>query len=307
MAVLTSLVMLSGLAYAESPGTLPKGSEVVYAGAGVTTFSQLDQGGGSTDRDRELRTRADLYGSMGVTERFQLSASIPLVYSTVVDRGADIWPCPEFLPGEGYCESYVTAGQARLDARYGVAQDKTKVTLGLAADVDSWNAGRRGQYNSAGSGRSMVEAFVVAGRKVSAGEWRLRGLALAGFGYSIAPDATSADGIVTVKAPGDQVRGSLELRAKAPGPLAFELGAHGLQRLSGVPIDDGNWVGDWFFSSQDRWNVLQYSHIAGSAKVSIDLPKNNGLHIGASRVLAVANGPSDLWDMSLGWHHYFAP
>jgi hypothetical protein len=299
------LLMLAGPAQAESAGTLPKGSEVVYTGLGFTTFSQLDQGGGITERDRELRTRLDLYGSLGLTDALQLSLSAPVVYSTIADD-PDNLPCPGLLPGEGYCESYATLGQARLDARYGLVNKQGKVTVGLAADVDRWNQGRRGQYNSAGSGRTAAEAFLVTGGEVPAGDWKLSGLLLGGYTHSFAPDATSADGTITVKAPGDTLRGSVELRAKTPTPVAIELGAHRLQRLNGVELD-GAWVGDWFFSSRDRWNVLQYSHWAGSAKVSIDLPDNMGIHVGASRVLAVENGPADLMDVSVGWHRYFAP
>ena len=300
-----SLLLFVGAAHAESAGTLPKGSEVVYTGLGFTTFSQLDQGGGIAERDRELRTRLDLYGSLGLTDALQLSLSAPVVHSTIADD-ADNLPCPDLLPGEGYCESYVALGQARLDARYGLVRKQAKVTLGLAADVDRWNQARRGQFNSAGSGRTAAEAFVVTGAEVPAGDWRLSGLVLGGYTHSFAPDATSADGSITVKAPGDSVRGSVELRAKTPAPVAFEVGAHRLQRLSGVDLDDA-WGGDWFFSSKDRWNVLQYSHWAGSLKVSVDLPQDMGIHVGASRVLAVENGPTDLMDLSIGWHKYFSP
>ncbi len=304
MMLLTAL-LLSAVSRAESPGTLSKGAKVLYAGAGLSSFSQLDQDGSTTQRDRGVRSRADLYGSFGLTDALQVSASVPVVYSAIVDA-TDTLPCPGLLPAEGYCEAYATVGQARLDLRYGVLREGGALTLGLAGDVDNWNAGRRGQYNSAGSGRSMVEAFAVGGGDMKAGDWRVRALGLGGFGYSLAPGATSTDGSVTVKAPGDMVRGSVELRAKAPGPLAFELGVHGLKRLSGVDLD-GDWAGDWFFSSKDRWNVLAYSHLAGSAKVSVDLPNDNGVHLGASRVLAVDNGPTDLFDISLGWHHYWAP
>lgn len=303
--MLVGWMLWLGVAQAESAGTLPGGSQVVYTGLGLTTFSQLDQGGGVTERDRELRGRLDLYGSLGLTDALQLSLSAPVVASTIADDPNHL-PCPGLLPGEGYCESYLTLGQARLDARYGLLREKAKVTLGLAADVDRWNRARRGQYNSAGSGRTAAEAFLITGGEVPAGAWRLSGLAVGGYTQSFAPDATSADGTLTVPAPGNSVRGSLEVKARPPGPVAIELGAHAVQRLSGVDLDD-DWVGDWFFSSRDRWNVLRYSHWAGSLKLSVDLPDNMGLHIGASRVLAVENGPADLTDVSIGWHRYFAP
>lgn len=299
------MLLLVGAAQAESAGTLPEGSQVVYTGLGLTTFSALDQGSGVVERDRGLRTRLDLYGSLGLTDAMQLSLSAPVIYSTVADD-PDNLPCPNLLPGEGYCESYATLGQARLDGRYGLVRKKAKATLGVAIDVDRWNRARRGQYNSAGSGRTTTEAFLIAGGDLPVGAWTLSGLMLGGYTRSFAPDAISADGTMTVRAPGDTVRGSIELRARPPAPFTVELGAHTVQRLSGVPLD-GDWVGDWFFSDKDRWNVLQYSHWAGSLKATVDLPDNMGVHIGASRVLAVDNGPADLMDVSIGWHRYFAP
>lgn len=298
-------LLWTGLAVAESPGTLPAGSRVVYAGGGYTSFSELDQGGTVVERDRGQRMRADLYGSAGLTERFQLSASVPLVYSQVADDPS-LAPCPELLPAEGYCDRYFTVGQARLDGRVALTQDRLKLTGGLAAEVDAWNQDRRGQYNSAGTGRTVLEAFAVAGGGVPVGGWRMRGLVLGGYGQSLAPEVTSADGETTVKALGNHLRGSAELRAKTPGPVALEVGVHGLRRLSGVDLDTA-WAQDWFPASKDRWNVLAYRQLSGSAKVSVDLPHSQGLHVGGSRVLSVDNGPTDLFDVSVGWHKYFAP
>ena len=308
--MLLSLALLVAPAGAESPGVLPKGSEVVYSGAGFTTFGSLkqrDAAGRSevVQRDRELRPRVDLYGSLGLTDGLQLSASVPVVGSVVSDDPA-LQPCPQLLQSEGYCDSYLTVGEARIDARYGLLRRRTKVTAGLAAQVDSWNAGRRGQYNSAGSGRTQLEAFVVTGGEVQAGDWRLRGLILGGYAYALAPSVTPTGGGAPVKAPGDSVRASVEGRANAPGPLAFEVGVHAQQRLTGVALDSA-WVDDWFRSSLDRWNVLQYSAVAVSGKVSVDLPNSMGLHAGLTRTVAVENGPADLTDVSVGWHRYFAP
>ncbi len=298
------LLATTAPARAESPGVLPKGSEVVYAGGGFTSFSSLTQGDTTVERDRELRFRGDLYGSFGLTDRLQVSASVPLIYSTIADDSA-LLPCPNLLQAEGHCESYFTVGQARLDGRVAILQDKVKLTGGLAGDIDAWNQSRRGQYNSAGSGRTVVEAFAVTGGGVPAGEWRLRSLALFAYGQSLAPEVSSRTG-ESVKALGSHVRGSVELRAKSPGPLAFELGIHHFRRLSGVALDTA-WIQDWFLVSQDRWNVLAYQAWNASGKVSVDLPNHQGLHLGAARVVSVDNGPTDLFDVSLGWHRYFAP
>ena len=308
--MLLSLALLVALASAESPGVLPRGSEVIYSGVGFSTFSALQQtdaaGQSETvERDRELRPRVDLYGSFGLTDGLQVSASVPVVGSVIAEDAA-VGPCPELLQSEGYCESYLTVGEARLDARYGVMRKRTKLTAGLAAMVDNWNTNRRGQYNSAGTGRTQLEALVITGGTVKAGDWKLRGLVLGAYAYAVAPSVTPTGGGPAVKAPGDSVRASVEGRADAPGPLAFELGVHAQQRITGVALD-GAWVDDWFRSSLDRWNVLQYGAIALSGKVSLDLPNSIGLHAGVSRAVAVSNGAADLTDVSVGWHRYFAP
>jgi hypothetical protein len=298
-------VLWSATAHAESAGTLPKGSEVIYAGLGLTTFAKLDRGNGVEDRDREVRPRLDLYGSLGLTERLQISLSVPVVYSTVIDD-PDAQPCGVFYPEPTYCDAYMTLGSARLDSRLALLRKKTKLTAGLAANVDRWNAARRGQFNSAGSGRSNIEPLLVAGTSVDAGKWNIGGLALGAFALSLGEETTSADGSITLRSPPHSIRGSVEVRADAPGPLALELGWHINQRLGGVPMDSA-WVDDWFWPSKDRWNVVQYSSQALSGKVSIDLPQNMGVHVGVGRVVAVEYGPPDTTDVSIGWHRYFKP
>ena len=97
-----------------------------------------------------------------------------------------------------------------------------------------------------------------------------------------------------------------EVRVNPPAPLAVEAGVHWMQRLSGVPLA-GTWGQQWFPETKDRWNVLQTRLVMGSAKVSIDLPKSMGVHIGGNWLFASAEAPSDLFDVSVGWHKYFAP
>ena len=308
--MLLSLLLTLLAARAESPGTLPGGAAVVYTGAGVTTFNRLTQDGEVQLRDREVRLRGDLYGSVGLTDRLQLSASAPLVASFVVDNPDEL-PCPGLLQSEGYCDSYVTVGQGRAELRYGVRRGAPWLTLGAAADVDRWNHERRGQYNSAGSGRTVLEGLAVVGAETGLGGWAVRGLVLGAYGRSLGPEVSSSveagsgqDPIV-VQAPGDTVRGSVEVRGHRDG-LAVELGGHVVQRLSGVDLD-GDWVQDWFLTSQDRWNVLRYRGVAVSGKVSLELPGSSGLHVGAHRLVAVDNGASNTTDVSVGWHRYFAP
>lgn len=296
---------LATLAWAESPSTLPAGSKVLYSGLGVSTFSQLDQGGGTTARDRAVKPRLDLYGSMGLTERVQLSLSAPLAMGFVVDA-PDRLPCPNLLQDENYCSTWATVGPARLDGRVALLRSTFQATAGLALGGDPWNRGIRGRYNSPGTGTPHAEAFAVVGPQVPMGDWSLGLVGVGAFAYSLAPRATSADGTVTVRAPGDQVRASGEVRVKPPAPVAFEAGVHWMKRLSGVPLA-GTWGQQWFPTTKDRWNVLQTELLVGSAKVSIDLPQSMGIHVGASWLWASAEAPSDLVDLSVGWHRYFAP
>jgi hypothetical protein len=151
----------------------------------------------------------------------------------------------------------------------------------------------------------MLEGFAIVGGSVPVRDWSVRGLVLGAYGLSLAPEATPASS-AQVQAPSDTVRASAEVWADMPGPLAVELGGHAVQRLSGVDLDS-EWVDEWFGTSLDRWNVLQYGAIAVSGKVSVDLSAHSGLHVGASRVVAVDNGASNTTDVSVGWHRYFAP
>lgn len=102
--LLWTLVTWTSSSLAESPGTLPGGAKVVYSGVGVTTFNRLTQNGEAVLRDREVRSRLDLYGSYGLTDRLQVSVSAPVVHSFVVDDPDEL-PCPNLLSAEGYCET----------------------------------------------------------------------------------------------------------------------------------------------------------------------------------------------------------
>ena len=296
---------LLSVALAEAPSTIPKGSKVLYSGVGLSTFSRLDQGAGTQTRDRAVKPRLDLYGSWGAAEWLQLSLSAPLQMGVVLDD-PDLLPCPNLLSEEDYCSTWAGVGTARLDARTPILKNTFKLTGGLAAMADPWNRGTRGRYNAPGPGTASAEAFVVAGPVLPVGDWTVRILGVGAYAYSFAPKATSADGTVTVKAPGDQVRGSAELRVKPPAPVAVETGVHLMQRLSGVPLS-GDWGTQWFPETKDRWNVLQTRLVMGSAKVSFDLPSSMGIHVGGTWSYAVSGGPSDLFDVSVGWHKYFAP
>jgi len=292
---------LAALAWADEPTTLPQGSATIYSGLGLSTFSQLD----GTQRDRSVLARADLYGSYGVHERLQLSLSAPILYGTVLDDPSQL-PCPNLLTDEGYCDAYVTVGSARLDGRVPLVRGPMRVAAGLALGGDPWNRPLRGRYTSPGTGTPYGSVYALAGPRLALGDGALAVTGGGGFTYRLAPTATSAGGDVTVKAPGDAVEALLQLKGSLPWPVHLQTGVFYQQRLTGVPLG-GSWNADWFASSRDRWNVLQTRLLQGHGKVSVDLPQAMGLHATVTWLYDVAEGPTDLVDVGVGWHKWFAP
>ena len=294
------------VALAESPGVMPAGTRAARAGAGLTTFRDLGFGSGAIAGDRVVQPHVDLYGAWAPAPRLQVSGSVPVVASWVTDGDAPL-PCPDGLPTEGHCEGFGTVGAARIDARYGLlAAQRGTLTLGVAAGSDRWNAARRGQYNAQGTGRSHLEALVIAGTRADPGAWTLDGVLLTAFGYSLAPSVTSAAGGVRVPGPGDHVRASLELHARPPGPVTLLVGAHALQRLSGVELDAA-WIEDWWRASLDRWNVLMARQVTCSAGIGFEVAADRRIELQVQRAVAVQRAFQDTTDVSVGWHQTFAP
>lgn len=296
------LLWLLTMAWADEPTTMPQGAASVYTGLGGSSFRRLNDG----VRDRSVKVRADLYGAYAVHDRLQLSLSAPLLYGTVIDD-PDQQPCPNLLTAESYCVPYLTVGSARLDARTPLVRGPFRLAVGLGLGGDPWNRSKRGRYTSPGTGTPALSPYVLTGPRIPLGDKAaLSVTAGGGFVWSLAPDATSSGGEITVKAPGDAVQVLGEVRAELPGPVSLQTGVYYDHRLTGVPLG-GSWQQDWFSSSLDRWNVLQTQLLRGSGKVSVDLPKSMGLHLGVTWLYEVQEGPTDLFDVSLGWHKYFAP
>jgi hypothetical protein len=286
--VLTLLLALC--AHAESGAVLPAGAGVGYAGVGLSTF---ETGSSGLPRDRQLRSRLDLYCAWGVARRLQLSVDVPLVYNTTVaieGRG----PCP----GVGdWCAPVASAGEAGVHLRAQLVDSAFDLTVGLGLRTDAWNAPTRDRWTNAGLGTTAGVASLIAEQAIGGG-------AALAYGHFALVDGRAVDGPGTPRLPGDLLVGGLVGRAPL-GRLTGEVELSGLSRLAGVPYGDV-WL-DQYYDTPDRWAALRYRELKARAKLSIPLGDRSGLHISAGRVLLVDSGPRDATDLSVGVHRYLPP
>lgn len=289
-----ALVWLSLLApaRAESAGTLPAGSATIYGGAGIGTFRY---GSSGLERDRQWRARADLYGAIGLGERLQLSLDGPLAVNWVQERSG-VGPCPTDGYEGDYCDTTATAGEVGLHARYRLTPGP-----GLAAELglrsDAWNAGTRQRWTNAGLGTTSLVGGLIGGW--SSSRWGLVGAARYRLTFGRIVDA----GLGEVELPGDEVSGLVEVSYR-PG-LSYTLGLGGVARLWGVEY--GEEYVDYYRLTPDRWASLAWRALRAEVKVSAPLGETAGLHLAAGRVIAAANGPRDITDVSVGVHRWFPP
>ena len=295
------------IASAESAQTLPAHSQVVYAGLGLNTYEQLQftDGTGSEDQtlDRGLRTRLDLYGAMGLHERLTLSAILPVVHSTVLDDD-DRGPCPDGQPFDDFCTAFTTLGPSALGLRFRATSSPLVLTAGISAGGDPWNSGVVGRYTSISDAALGLRPELLAERAFELSGGYGLGLLTAGayryvFG-SDAPDGTAG----SFTTPADEFQWQGELHVKTPHKVRIEVGAKGMHRLWGLDWDEAYQVG--YFPTDDRWRVLWYRQVEATAKLSLELPADMGLHLGMSRVVQVRNGPPDTVDITLGVHRFFS-
>ncbi len=296
-----------GVAHGESGWTLPDGAHVLYGGLGANTFSQLqfaDDVEGQQTIDRGLRTRVDLFGATGLTDRLQLSAYVPVVHAQVLDtegRG----PCPDGVGTStevDYCDPFTTVGAPAVQARYAAVTDPLRLVAGFAVAGDPWNASKRGRYVGYGDAVVDLQPSLIVARSWTLGatEVGLLGRGAYTWRFSRLIEDSPAG---SFRAPADDLRWLAEVHLAPPGPVSIELGLHGLERLWGL-----DWDGSYqaaHFPTVDRWTTLYYKHVAAGAKVSVALSETMGLHLGASRVISVRNGPPDTLDFSVGVHRYF--
>ncbi len=302
-----TLLLATGAAQAEQTDVLPDGAHVVYAGLGVNTFKKLQfidgDGGEAQDLDRALRTRVDLYWATGLGSRFQVAASLPVVHSTVLDSD-ERGPCPDLFADQQYCEGFLRPGQLAVTGRF-LALDKA---VGIATELglrgDPWNAGLRGRYTAYGEGTVDLQPGAVIDWDVALGSWDLRLVGAGSYAFRFSRLVTEGSA-GSFRAPGDHLSGLAEVQLAPPGKVSLTLGTAGMRRLWGL-----DWDSDYqaeYFPTDDRWTVLWYRQLAAYGKVSVALPKDMGLHLGAGRVVRVRNGPPDTWDVTVGVHKYYGP
>ncbi len=301
-------LMLPAVSHAETADALPDGSQVVYAGLGFNTFKRLQfgefDGSEAQELDTALRTRLDMYWAMGLADRLQISAALPLVHSMVLDSD-DRGPCPDLFEDEDYCKGFFRPGQLSVAGRYQLVRRKVSLAGDLSLRGDPWNGDLRGRYTAYGEGTVDLQPGATLDWDADlGGDWALRlvGAGAYTFRFSRLNDDGSAG---SFRAPADHISGLAELQVMPPGPVSVTLGSAGMQRLWGLDWDAA--YQEDYFPTQDRWTVLWYKQVAAYGKVSIDLPKDIGLHVGAGRVLRVRNGPPDMWDFTVGVHKYYGP
>jgi hypothetical protein len=303
--------LLIPLAAAESAGTLPAGSDVIYAGLGGATFNHMRQSDGqsvsSGERDRYLAGRLDLYFAHGLTDRLQLSAWAPVGAAVVLEDSAGL-PCPSVAQSDdpdfqGYCNPTVSAGVAGVEGRFKLTGGAVDVTAGLAAAGDPWNAGTRGRYTALGHGTLGLAPALFVGRGFALGGRRSGVTAYGYYMWRFWP--TLADeGALQGGSPPDRISGGLEWFV-GWDHWTWQLGVQGAARPGGLQWDD-SFAADYWPSSE-RWLALADSSVRAEVKASLALPKDSGLHIAVGQLLYSTNTAAWMTDFSVGVHRYFAP
>ena len=267
---------------AESAWLQPEGEGVGYLGVGLGTFAV---GASGLPRDRQLRARLDTYAAFGLKRGLQLSFDAPLAHNWV-QQAPGLGPCPSAA-----CAPVTTVGEAGAELRAPLWSGRSRGVVGLGLRSDAWNIGTRDRWTNAGLASTSAVAVLVAegGRgPVSAVGWARYALV---FGR---PSTVPGGG----RWPADLASAGAAGAVQA-GAHRVELGLGGAARLGGLEYDD--WVQP-YLNAPDRWAALAWRALVVQGKWSLALGPDMGLHLGVSRVVAQANGPADLTDLSLGLH-----
>jgi len=284
--LLTAALAASPLpARAESAWLQPEGEAVGYVGLGLGTFAV---GASGLPRDRQLRSRLDTYAAFGLPRGLQLSVDAPLMHNRALQDPA-LGPCPAAA-----CAPVSTVGEVGVHLRAPLWSGGSRGVAGLGLRTDAWNVGTRDRWTNAGLGSTaLVGSLVGEGGR---GPWGAG--AAAHYSLVFGRPSTVGDG---GRWPADLASGSAWL-ARQQGAHRIEIGLQGAARLGGLEYDD--WVQPYLTAS-DRWAALAWRALQAQAKWSLALGPDAGLHLGLSRVIAQANGPADLTDLSLGLHRRF--
>jgi len=308
--LLLALLLAAGLtgdARAESAGTLPSGADVVYLGVGGATYASIDVNDGAAvsegARDRAYKLRLDTYYAHGFTDRFQLSAwAAPAAAGFVTDTAG--LPCPDIGERggayEGYCDPTVSVGEVGVQARYRLSRGDWRVTAGLAALGDPWNAGTRGRYTAVGVGTLGLAPGLYLGRDFELGGRPSGVVAYANYIWRLTP--TLEEGSLAGQTPPDVAGGGVEWRLGF-GRWTGQLAVAGGSRVGGLlwnePFVDEYWPTD------ERWLALRDRYLKAEAKASLALGDSAGLHLSAGRMLLATNTSETLTDVAIGVHRYF--
>lgn len=279
------MALSAPVALAESAWLQPPGEGVAYAGLGFGTFAV---GASGLPRDRQLRGRLDTYAAFGLKHGLQLSFDAPLVHNRVREQPS-LGPCPAAA-----CAPVSGAGEAGLHLRGPLWSGATRGVAGLGLRSDAWNQGTADRWTNAGLGATaLVCSLVTEGGR---GPWAAG--ASAHYAAVFGRPSSIGDG---GRWPADLVSGSTWI-ARQTGPLRIELALQGAARTGGLEYAD--WVQP-YLTADDRWAALAWRALQAQLKGSMALGPRAGLHLGLSRVVAQANGPADLTDLSLGLHRSF--
>jgi hypothetical protein len=290
---MTGLVLLLAAALAETPTTLPGGSSTAYGGVGVSTF---EYGSSGLIRDRVWFARVEGYGAVGLSDRWQLAAYVPLVHSWVVEI-ADRGPCPR--PTD-YCDPLTTVGDVVGEVRFSAVDARVKVAPALALHTNAWNKGSRHRFDAVGYAETGAVARVVVGSSGTLAKVAVKGLVYASLDLVLGTVIDQGTG--PIKAPLDTASAGIELVA-APGPWTLQVGAHGMSKLGGLAWGEP-WVAN-YYNTDTQWLVLRYQTVRAELKVSRSIGSKSGVHMSVSRAVWADSGPKDMLDVSLGVHRWF--
>jgi len=305
--IIPLLTALLPHAFAESAGTLPAGSDVVYVGVGGATYAsiELNEGAavGEGERDRAYKLRLDGYYAHGLTDRLQLSVWAAPVSAGFVTDTAGL-PCPDIGERggayEGYCDLTLSAGEVGVQGRYRLTSGAWKVTAGLAALGDPWNAGTRGRYTAVGVGAFGLAPGLYLGRDFELGGRPSGVVAYGNYSWRVGPRL--AEGSLAGQTPPDIVGGGLEWRLGL-GRWTAQVAVSGGTRLGGLLWDDDFMAQYW--PTDERWLVIRDRYLKAEGKASLALSDTSGLHISAGRMLVAVNTSQTLTDAAVGVHKYF--
>ena len=272
-------------AVAETASVLPAHAVVLYSGPGVTTFNQLNTGltGGFVEErevPRAFQIRLDVYAVWSPLERLQLSLYVPPTYAFAIDHS----------------EPRLSVAQAGVQARWALSREVLQSAVGLGVASQAWNWQHRNLYTMAGEATTDILPAIYLGTSGAVAGFSLGAALFGNYAFRI-PAGEQPD--VEGKAPKDHVRAGLEARA-GRGPVTLEVGGYTYQRLGGT-------IHYTLKGSPDVYAAADYDNVSLGLKLSVSLPKNNGLHTGFTRAVWVHNGPIHATDVTLGFHHYFAP